>query len=364
MHICFICVEIFAWGKYGGFGRATRTIGRELNQRGLQVTAIVPRRENQQPVEDLDGIRVIGFERKKFLSSSNLYRMIDADIYHSEEPSFGTYLAQKALPHKKHIVTFRDTRTTSDWLTELRLPSISWGQVISNTLYEDNFLVHKAIRQADDLFAASNFLIPKARKKYRLRDDPRFLPTPVKVPEHLDKDSKPTVCFNSRWDRRKRPELFFELAKAFPQVNFIAIGKSRDRKWDDYLRESYSHLPNLEMAGFINQFQGDKLSSLLEKSWIMVNTAAREGLPNSFIEAAAHGCAILSAVDPDDFASDFGFHVQDDDFVAGLKFLLKDDTWLKQGERGYKYVQDVFAIDRAIDQHISIYEKLLNLNRK
>jgi len=30
MRVCFICVEIFAWGKYGGFGRATRTFGREL----------------------------------------------------------------------------------------------------------------------------------------------------------------------------------------------------------------------------------------------------------------------------------------------------------------------------------------------
>ncbi len=359
MHICFVCVEIFAWGKFGGFGRATRTIGRELSRRGLQVSAIVPRRENQRPVEDLDGIRVLGFERKKILSSSDLYKQVDADIYHSEEPSFGTYLAQKAMPHKKHVVTFRDTRTISDWLTELRLPSLSWGQVISNTLYEDNFLVHKAVQQADSRFAASKFLIPKARKKYRLRNNPQFLPTPVKVPITLKKEGNPTVCFNSRWDRRKRPQIFFELAKAFPQVNFIAIGKSRDTAWDNHLREKYSNLPNLEMVGFINQFQGDKLSSLLEKSWIMVNTAAREGLPNSFIEAAAHGCAILSAVDPDEFASKFGFHVQDDNFVDGLKFLLKHDVWQKQGERGYKYVHDIFSTERAIDQHIGIYENLL-----
>ena len=34
MKICLISVEIFAWGKYGGFGRATRIIGRELVKRG------------------------------------------------------------------------------------------------------------------------------------------------------------------------------------------------------------------------------------------------------------------------------------------------------------------------------------------
>lgn len=57
MHICLLCIEIFSWGKYGGFGRATRFIGRELVKRGIKVTAIVPKRKNQNQHEVLDGIR-------------------------------------------------------------------------------------------------------------------------------------------------------------------------------------------------------------------------------------------------------------------------------------------------------------------
>ena len=106
MHICFICVEIFAWGKYGGFGRATRTIGRELARRGIQVSAIVPRRENQGAVETLDGIRVLSFPKNNLLASRAHYREINADIYHSEEPSFGTYLAKREMPHKKTYCHF------------------------------------------------------------------------------------------------------------------------------------------------------------------------------------------------------------------------------------------------------------------
>ena len=49
MRICLICVEIFAWGKYGGFGRATRMLGRELVRRGMSVDAVVPRRKGQHP---------------------------------------------------------------------------------------------------------------------------------------------------------------------------------------------------------------------------------------------------------------------------------------------------------------------------
>ena len=123
MRVCFICVEIFAWGKYGGFGRATRTIGRELVRRGIEVFAVVPRRRGQKPVEELDGITVLSFPPYLALSSRKLYEVCDADIYHSQEPSFGTYLAMKVRSDRKHIITFRDPRDTEDWKIEFRFPS-------------------------------------------------------------------------------------------------------------------------------------------------------------------------------------------------------------------------------------------------
>ena len=61
MKVCLICVEIFGWGKYGGFGSSTRLLGRELQRRGVTVTAVVPRRGNQKPVEELDGFQVLSF---------------------------------------------------------------------------------------------------------------------------------------------------------------------------------------------------------------------------------------------------------------------------------------------------------------
>ncbi len=80
MRICLISVEIFAWGKYGGFGRATRTIGRELAKRGHEVYAVIPRREDQKPVENLDGITVLGFPAYLPWSSYDLFKKCNADI--------------------------------------------------------------------------------------------------------------------------------------------------------------------------------------------------------------------------------------------------------------------------------------------
>jgi glycosyltransferase involved in cell wall biosynthesis len=360
MRVCLVSMEIFAWGKHGGYGRATRVIGRELVKRGVEVCAVVPLRGDQGRDEMLDGIRVLGFEPSAPWRATRLLRKCDADVYHSQEPSLGTYLARRAMPDRTHVVTCRDTRELIDWLTEVRHPSLSRLQVLLNLGYEDNLLVQRAVRQADGVYCAAEFLRAKAQRKYRLPSTPRFLPTPVAVPSMVQKSSQPTVCYLARWDRRKRPELFLELARSFPQVTFVAFGNSRDLEYESRLRRQYGDLPNLAMPGYVDQFGSPEVSRILSESWILVNTSVREGLPNAFLEAAAHGCAILSAVDPDGFASRFGTLVRDDDFAAGLAELLQDDRWRARGKAGRKYIGETFELDRAMDAHLAVYQQTMN----
>jgi 5-deoxy-D-glucuronate isomerase len=90
----------------------------------------------------------------------------------------------------------------------------------------------------------------------------------------------------------------------------------------------------------------------------LANTSPKEGLPNVFIEAAAHRCAILSSVDPDGFTTNYGVHVHDDDFSAGLRKLLENDFWREQAAKGFDYVSSTFSADKSIDQHVRIYQSL------
>jgi len=265
----------------------------------------------------------------------------------------------KAKPDSRHVVTFRDPRDFQDWKMEFDLPSLNKLQVVHNYFYENNILVRNCIKKMNAVFTIGKYLVPKVKSMYHLEIDPIFLPTPVHIPETIRKSDAPTVCYVARLDRRKRPKLFLDLARKFPDVHFIAMGKSRDRKWEAELRAEYSNLENLEMTGFVDQFGSDLHSKILEKSWIMVNTATREALPNSFIEASAHQCAILSSVDPDGFASVFGHHAGNDDFSAGLSALLNGGAWKERGRRGYEYVKETFEIHRAIDRHIAFYEQVL-----
>jgi len=362
MKICLISIEIFAWGKHGGFGRATRIIGRELVRRGHEVSALVPRRADQKSIELLDGIKVYGFSPWWPFEARSMLREIDANIFHSCEPSYTSYLAMRDFPDKKHVVTIRDPRDRADWKLEFERPSLNKLQVIHNYWFENNPKVRRCIKDMDAVYTTARYLVPKVRRMYALSRDPEFLPTPVEVPLHNRKASTPTVCYVARLDRRKRPELFLELAAKFPDVNFVIMGKSRNRAYERQLQTAERQLTNLDMLGFVDQFKSDMHSEVLEKSWILVNTASREALPNSFIEAASHGCAILSAVNPDFFASEFGYHAADDDFEVGLKYLLDNNNWRIHGEKAHRYTLETFEINRAMDLHEEKYAMLLKRN--
>lgn len=363
MKICFLVSEFFAWGKYGGYGTATRVVTTELSRRGHDVTVITPARGNQPEREVIDGVTILSFPAGSLRRQLRLLRTCDADVYHSQEPSLGTWLAMKAAPLSAHVVTCRDTRVYADWLIEMR----SWlldgsFKTFLTFPYENNLLVTRAVRAADAVYCPNEFSRPIAQKKYGLNVLPGFLPSPVRPPAiTVEKACDPTVCFVGRWDRRKRPEIFFELAREFPDVKFLAIGQARTAARTAALRRQYAEVSNLELPGFVDQFSSIAFQQLLSQSWILVNTALREGLPRSFLEAAYFKCAILSRVDPDGFASRFGRRVENDDFAEGLRSLLAGDAWRECGEAACEYVSGKYGIEESIGQHLEVYRRLVSL---
>jgi glycosyltransferase involved in cell wall biosynthesis len=213
-----------------------------------------------------------------------------------------------------------------------------------------------AVHRADALLCSSDDLVPSVRAKYRVKDA-QFIPTPVSIPRRVQKGKSPTICFMGGWDRHRRPELFFDLARRYPSATFIAVGKARDRHHDATLRREYGSLPNLEFTGLIDPFHSDALSNILAESWILVQTGARRGVPDACVEAAAHRCAILSDADPDGFATRFGHHAADGDIATGLDALLTDDSWRRLGEQGCEWVRENYETDRVMAKLMSIYRE-------
>jgi len=342
---------LFAWGRFGGFGAATRAIGRGLADRGLRVSVVVPLGEGQRSFEELDGMEVYGFPLASYPFTEGIYRGIGADVYHSEEPSWGTRLALGAVPEARHVATCQNPKTRRDWgLVERHYPT---RRRIYNRLASP--AVDACVKRLDAVYCQALYTIPKTRALYDLTADPGFLPNPVKVPEKTAKASEPTVCFLGRFDAEKNPEEFFGLAERFPGVRFVAAGKAHDVRRDEALRRRHGGTRNLELSGFLD---GAEKELLLSERWVLVTASVSECLPVSFLEAAAHGCAILSPHDPDGFASRFGYRVVDGDYDAGLRWLL-DGNWGRLGEMGRDYVASTHEEKHVIDLHIRAYEEAL-----
>ena len=360
-HVCILTSQYFDWGIYGGFGSMSRKLAESLVRSGYRVSVIVPGRQGQKPVETIGGVEIQSFSPRNVLEACRIIRASRADIFHSQDPTVLTYLAQRLHPRRTHLVTSRDPRELHDWWVEF-LYATPMRRLLTpfNYFTESGLFVRQAVRRANGVFCPAHFLKEKVKRLYGLLTLPTLLPNLIDVPATLpQKSGRPTMTFVARWDKRKRPWIFLELARQFPDYRFVAVGQgsaSAESGFDAELRRRFRDVPNLEMPGLINRFrEPERMHQILSDTWIFVSTAVREGLPLTFLEAAAYGCPIISRVDPDQFATKFGKQVHDDDYAAAIRSLLADAP-LEKGRAAYEYVRDTYETSKALAAHRQQYE--------
>lgn len=366
MRVCLIVNQIAAWGKLGGYGMSTRRIGAELAKAGVDVHVVVPRRKGQGHVERLDGMTVHGQSLAEVLFGRKLYREIDADVYHACEPTICGFWAQAACPDRVHLVTSIDPRDSADWRTEFR--NATWERRFKHPLqrlYEDGPLVRRSVANAAEVFIETELLQDKAQSVYQLPSLPRVLPKPIPIPDGpFEKASRPLCVFLGRMDPRKRPELFFELAARMSDVEFVAIGKAHDARYQCWLERRYYHLPNVRAWGAVDPFASSTLFDVLRRAWVLVHPAAREGLPSAYQEASTHEMAILAEADPGQYVTRFGRVVAPGSSVetweAELRGLLETEAWRERGRAGREYNINRHAPAVALEAHLAAYREHLD----
>jgi glycosyltransferase involved in cell wall biosynthesis len=370
VRICYVSPEVFSWGVHGGFGYITRTLSRELAIRGIDVNVVTQRRKGQNTEEYLDGVKIISFNTfsnlcyplNSLLSKSlskNYYKKADADIYHSQEVSYNTIIAQRTCPRRKHIITFQDPYDEREWGRIAKVdPRYRLKTKNRLRLVFENKVLSYGCQKADGLYSQANFLSKRAKILFNLHCDPIFLPNPVPIPKIVEvKSDRPTVCFLARWDPQKRVEIFFNLARLNPDIQFIAMGHSHSLEKDIKLRKKFGKVSNLSLTGFVSE---KEKSHILSKSWALVNTSIREALPVSFLESLAHRTPIISGENPENITTKFGYHVKSDDFSSTLRKMIMDPDRKRKGEKGRKYVKKIHALDKVVEEHIQVYEKVLD----
>jgi len=369
MRIAFIVSEVFTEKRHGGFGWLVRVIGRELVKRGFEVFVLAWRDPGYSGKYSIDGIEVITYpyafdtrsvvrHLRDYYEFSKVLRDINADVFISIEAMVETLIAETLKRSAKHVVWAQDP---FDWSDYQLLSSVDPHCKISKIRFFMNKIIFGlAYKKADLILTQARYYIDKLKKLYGI--DPNkvvYLPNPVDyIPDEdsIRKSGEPLVCYLARMDPQKRYWIFFELAKKFPEIKFIAMGKPNILYEERYgeIVGKYVDLPNLEIKGFVSEEEKRKI---LDKCWIMILPSIREGLPIAMLEALAHKCAILSSVNPDGLTERFGYWAKKDDFEEGLKWLLENDKWQKLSERGYKHVRENHHIKKIADDLVRLLKK-------
>jgi len=244
----------------------------------------------------------------------NLDALISIDWYKSYE-----YTA-KALPKTPLIIWIKDPRAKKEWERILNVPLAL--EVIGDQCKGENLniiLDRKRNSVQEILHLSKKFnrkiifatqahcLVEKAQRAYGLdKIEAIFLPN---IFEPVDITSpkfskKPSVCFLGRLEPVKRPWIFLELAKHFPNVDFLVAGIAHFPALLNPILDKYKSLPNVKFLGLVS---GEEKHDLLNSAWAIMNTSIHEALPVSFLEAFSYGKPVISCQDPDEFVSQFGY---------------------------------------------------------
>lgn len=93
------------------------------------------------------------------------------------------------------------------------------------------------------------------------------------------------IAYVAGFSPRKRPELFLEVAKMFPDVDFVMIG---DGALLDKIKTEASALPAHNVS-FTGRLSNPDAISQLKSCDLLLITSSKEGLPKVILEAASQG---------------------------------------------------------------------------
>ena len=347
-------------GRMGGFGWATRQVAKCFSDPELGVEVVFLSGElttdKCSTKTTIHGTKFIPRQPNRWANMLSLWQeRIDVLLVIDYRADY-RYIF-KMLPKTPIIVWVRDPRPPEDVakIQTIRIP----GQEdrIPNGLGAiDCTSLAQVVKQSrwlnrPVLFGTpASFLRGKVKGTYGVADaEVDILPNIIDIePGEVVKSEKPTVVFLARLDPYKRPWLFVELARRFPHVEFIFMGKSHFQgkgAWE----HSAATLPcNVRMMGHV---QGQEKIQILSQAWVLINTSIHEGLAVSFQEALKCETPILSSVNPENVVEKFGIYVGRwegsgmagmPQFEAGLKKLLTDtELRTRLGKEGRKWVSQI-----------------------
>ena len=378
LRLAVVANEFFdsAVGALGGFGWAAARVATVLRSRpGLGIEPVFLRANALGEDESAETLshqtRAVPVARSPLRHLRRLRReSIDLLLCIDWRPTYRRTLL--LLPRTPAIVWSRDPRDREDWknLATLRVPGSDVPprgvDPIDCTSLRGVVAMSRLTRRRMAFTTPSPPLGGKFPETYALRAGAELLPNPLELPRGpMRKSPTPVVLFLGRLDPYKRPWLFVELARRFPEAEFVMLGKAHfDGRGGWSVPDGAP--PNLRCLG---HQEGEEKGRQLERAWVLVNTSIHEGLPVSFQEALSYETPIVAGRNPERVTERFGIYTGQwngtgeeglDAFTAGLGKMLRDDALRQRlGREGREWVERTHGTDRFLDAFLALVRRLV-----
>lgn len=168
-----------------------------------------------------------------------------------------------------------------------------------------------------------------------------------------DKRAKAECLWIGKFTGSKGEKELVELAKLLPDVKFRAVGNVSKEFERSALYDQIVGQKNIILTGHLQQTE---LVSEYLNSPLLIHTGPAEGFSNTFLEAWAFGCPVVSLnVNPNKLLSDgnLGFCAGGDiELMASrVEHLLADpEATNKMARKGKKYVGTTHSIEKVVDR--------------
>ncbi len=384
MNICF-----FSPGAYSYFNPDASTFigGAELQQvliakymvqRGINVSFIVGD-YGQSDVEIVGDITIIksfepfkGNRKLRFIPDTlKIYRAMkiaDADVYNQRSTSFFTGQLAYFASRLGKIFTFSigiDYNCYRDCMGYLPRPMTFMYRyglrrahaIIAQT--KDQQRLFKKNFNRDPVLIRNGIIIPPVETP---STEASLINNESSNQDSAGRDRVTEFLWVGSFRRRKRPDIYLQLARRIPQAVFTIIGGKGDDEayYEEILMES-RRIQNVRHIEFVPPFE---ISNYYRRAYALINTSYLEGFPNTYLHAWVFGVPTLTIeIDPEgviarnkigEVTGTF------DSLVEAVTRLIEDPaSRMGMSERARRYVEKYHNIDDRGEDYIRLFERLL-----
>jgi glycosyltransferase involved in cell wall biosynthesis len=338
----------------GGSEVQQTILAREFAKRGYKVS-MVTFDQGQPDGIVIDGVKIFKSYKHgtalpklkrlwSFVQQWRAMRRANADLYYQQNCAVETgYIAAFGLLNRRHSVYCG----ASDDDFKQDLPYLHSRS--------EKFTFHWGLKHVSRIVAQSARQVDKCRESFGLDSE---VIRSAYGHRGASGTKRGPVLWAGNIKPIKRPELFVELARRCPELDFTMVGGG-DPVYVEPVRALASGVSNLRMTGFVPYGEVEKY---FDGASVIVNTSYTEGFPNTFLQAWSRGTPSLSFFDPAAHVEgrEVGIVVPDIDAMeATLRRLKTDDEyWSQHGRDSRSYFAQNFALDKVADQYEQLFGEL------